>query len=57
LGLQAFAQRLGAPDSPVTPVSAMLAVAALALVVAFATAVIPARVAGRTRPAVALRAE
>jgi ABC-type lipoprotein release transport system permease subunit len=35
----------------------MLAVAVLAIVVAFLTALIPARVAGRTPPAVALRAE
>jgi ABC-type lipoprotein release transport system permease subunit len=56
-GWQAFAQRLGVPDQPVTPVAAMIAVAALALVVAFVTAAIPARVAARTRPAVALRAE
>ena len=50
-------QRLGVPDAPVTPLLAMLAVAALAVVIAFVTALIPARVAGRTRPALALRAE
>jgi predicted lysophospholipase L1 biosynthesis ABC-type transport system permease subunit len=56
-GWQAFAHRLGVPDAPVTPLLAMLAVAVLAIVVAFLTALIPARVAGRTPPAVALRAE
>jgi predicted lysophospholipase L1 biosynthesis ABC-type transport system permease subunit len=47
-GWQAFAQRLGVPDQPVTPILAIAAVAVLAL---------PARVAARTPPAVALRAE
>ena len=56
-GWQAFAQRLGVPDTPVTPLPAIVAVAALTVVVAFVTALIPARIAGRTRPAVALRAE
>jgi len=56
-GWQAFAHQLGVPDAPVTPLLAMLAVAVLAVVVAFLTALIPARVAGRTPPAVALRAE
>jgi len=41
----------------VTPLPAIVAVAALTVVVAFVTALIPARIAGRTRPAVALRAE
>lgn len=56
-GWQAFARRLGVPDAPVTPLLAMVAIAGLAVVVAIVTAIIPARVAGRTRPAVALRAE
>jgi hypothetical protein len=56
-GWQAFAHQLGVPDAPVTPLLAMLAVAVLAVVAAFLTALIPARVAGRTPPAVALRAE
>jgi len=56
-GWQAFAQRLGVPDSTVTPLLAIVAVAVVALFVAFVTALIPARVAGRTPPAVALRAE
>ncbi len=56
-GWKAFAQRVGVPDTPVTPVLAIVAVAVFAVVVAFVTALIPARVAGRTRPAVALRAE
>src|SRR4029079_3151963 len=56
-GWKAFAQRLGVPDTPVTPLPAIVAVAALTIVVAFVTALIPARIAGRTRPAVALRAE
>jgi ABC-type lipoprotein release transport system permease subunit len=56
-GWRAFAERLGVPNQPVTPVVAILAVAALAFVVAIITAAIPARVAGRTPPAVALRAE
>jgi ABC-type lipoprotein release transport system permease subunit len=54
---QAFARQLGLPDQPVTPLTAILAVAALAIVVAIVTALIPARVAASTPPAVALRAE
>src|SRR5262249_40564277 len=56
-GWQAFARRLGVPGAPVTPLLAMFAIAAFAVVVAIVTAIIPARVAGRTRPAVALRSE
>ena len=56
-GWQAFARRLGVPDTPVTPLPAIAAVAVLAIVVAIVTALIPARLAGRTRPGVALRAE
>jgi ABC-type lipoprotein release transport system permease subunit len=56
-GWRVFAQRLGVPDTPVTPFWAIVAVALLAVVVALLTALIPARVAGRTPPAVALRAE
>jgi hypothetical protein len=56
-GWRAFAARLGVPDQPVMPVAAMIAVGVLALVVAIVTAAIPARVASRTPPAVALRAE
>jgi putative ABC transport system permease protein len=54
---QAFAQRLGVPDQTVTPVLAIAAVAGIAVIVAILTAAIPARVAARTPPAVALRAE
>lgn len=56
-GWQSFARRLGVPDQPVTPFLAIVAVGALALLVAIVTAAIPARVAARTPPAVALRAE
>jgi predicted lysophospholipase L1 biosynthesis ABC-type transport system permease subunit len=56
-GWKTFAQRVGVPDTPVTPVAAIVVVAALAVVVAVLTALVPARLAGRTRPAVALRAE
>jgi ABC-type lipoprotein release transport system permease subunit len=56
-GWKVFAHRLGVPDTPVTPLLAIVAVAVLAVVVAFVTALIPARLAGRTPPAVALRAE
>ena len=56
-GWQAFAARLGVPGRPVTPVAATVVVAVFALLVAFVTALVPARVAGRTPPAVALRAE
>jgi predicted lysophospholipase L1 biosynthesis ABC-type transport system permease subunit len=54
---QAFAQRLGVPDQTVTPVLAIAAVAGIAVIIAILTAAIPARVAARTPPAVALRAE
>ena len=56
-GWELFAQRLGVPDQPVTPFVAIAAVAGLALFVAIVTAAIPARIAARTRPGVALRAE
>jgi predicted lysophospholipase L1 biosynthesis ABC-type transport system permease subunit len=56
-GWRVFARRLGVPDQPVTPLRAIAAVAATAVIVAILTAVIPARVAARTPPAVALRAE
>ena len=54
---QAFAQRLGVPDQTVTPVLAIAAVAGIAVIIAILTAAIPARIAARTPPAVALRAE
>lgn len=54
---QAFARRLGVPEQPVTPLLAIAAVAALAVLIAILTAAIPARIAGRTPPAIALRAE
>ena len=56
-GWQAFARRLGVPDQPVTPLLAIGAVAATAVIIAILTAVVPARVAARTPAAVALRAE
>jgi hypothetical protein len=56
-GWRQFAQRLGVPDQPVTPTFAIVAVSGLAVIVAVLTAVIPARIAARTRPAAALRAE
>jgi len=54
---QAFAQRLGVPDQPVTSPIAIATVAGLALLIAILTAAIPARTAARTPAAVALRAE
>jgi len=54
---QAFAQGLGVPDQTVTPVLAIAAVAVIAVIIAILTAAIPARLAARTPPAVALRAE
>jgi ABC-type lipoprotein release transport system permease subunit len=56
-GWEEFAQRLGVPDQPVTPYVAIAAVAGFALLVAIVTAAIPARIAARTRPGTALRAE
>jgi predicted lysophospholipase L1 biosynthesis ABC-type transport system permease subunit len=56
-GWQEFARRLGVPDQPVTPLLAIVAVAATAVIVAILTALVPARVAARTPAAVALRAE
>ena len=56
-GWQAFAQRLGVPDQPVTPLLAIVAVAGITVIIAIVTAAIPARVAARTPAAVALRAE
>ena len=56
-GWRAYAQQLGVPNQPVTPLLAVASVAAFALIVAILTAVIPAQVAARTPAAVALRAE
>jgi hypothetical protein len=57
LAWQALADRLGVPSEPVTPTLALVAIAGATLLVANLTAAIPARVAARTRPAAALRAE
>src|SRR4029079_17262085 len=54
---QAFAQRLGVPDQPVTSPLAIATVAGLALFIAILTAASPARTAACTPAAVALRAE
>ena len=54
---QAFAQRLGVPDQPVTPFLAIGAVAALAIVVAIITAAIPAASRRARRPGSRSRAE
>jgi hypothetical protein len=56
-GWRTFAQRLGVPDRPVTPVLAIAVAAGVAVLFAIITAALPARVASRTPPAVALRAE
>lgn len=52
-----FANRLGALNEPVTPVVALLAIFAAAVVVANLIAAVPAWNAGRTRPAQVLRTE
>jgi hypothetical protein len=56
-GWEEFAQRLGVPDQPVTPFLSIALVAGFALVVAMVTAAVPARIAARTRPGIALRSE
>jgi ABC-type antimicrobial peptide transport system permease subunit len=52
-----FADRLGVPPQPVTPVLAVGVLVPLLLVLANVVAAVPGRVAARMRPAAALRAE
>jgi ABC-type lipoprotein release transport system permease subunit len=52
-----FARRLGVPPRPVTPVLAVTLIAPATIVLANLVAAVPARLAARTRPAVALRTE
>ena len=52
-----FAGRLGVPPRPVTPVVAVTLLVPATIVLANLVAAVPARLAARTRPAVALRTE
>jgi predicted lysophospholipase L1 biosynthesis ABC-type transport system permease subunit len=52
-----FASQLGVPPTPVLPVAIVLLAIPATLLLANVIAAIPARAAGRTRPAIALRSE
>jgi FtsX-like permease family len=52
-----FAEQLGVVPEPVTPVPLLLLIVPVAIVLANLVALVPARIAARTRPALVLRAE
>ena len=57
LAWDVFADRLGVPPRPVTPLVAVLVLLPLLLLLANLVAAVPAQVAARMRPAAALRTE